>query len=296
MVSICIPTFNGAKYLQEALDSVKQQTYKNIEVIVSDDDSKDVSIVLVEQFKKEVSFPVNIYHHNPKGIGANWNNCIKKANGDYIKFLFQDDILLPHCIERMVAIANKYTNVGFVYSKRLLLFDTKREDYKEWLNLCEELHTHWYTLKICEGVEKGTTYLKDKYFLESPYNKIGEPSAVLLHKSCFKKVGLFSTILNQTLDLEYWYRLMPYFNIAFVDEELIKFRLHAGQATQTNRDIKIKLKEERLLRRIFLMNIFWFLHKSQRKKLLKEILFYKKDLYYKKIKKFLKRVKRKLNL
>ena len=87
LVSVCIPTYNGAPFLQEALDSVSQQTYRNIEVIISDDASNDKTLEIIQDFKAKASFPVSIYHHEPKGIGANWNNCIRKANGKFIKFL-----------------------------------------------------------------------------------------------------------------------------------------------------------------------------------------------------------------
>lgn len=96
LISICIPTFNGEKYLQEALDSVKSQTYQNIEVIISDDNSNDITLQICQNFKEKVSFPVYIYEHDPSGIG---NNCIFYAYGEYIKFLFQDDILETNCLE-----------------------------------------------------------------------------------------------------------------------------------------------------------------------------------------------------
>jgi glycosyltransferase involved in cell wall biosynthesis len=87
LVSICIPTYNGKKYLNEALESVKSQVYKNIEVIISDDNSTDSTLEICNKFKHEVDFPVYIYSHKPSGIGANWNYIIEKANGDFIKFL-----------------------------------------------------------------------------------------------------------------------------------------------------------------------------------------------------------------
>ncbi len=120
LVSICIPTYNGEKYLQEALDSVKAQTYKNIEVIISDDVSKDRTLEICERFKNEVNFPVYIYHHQPAGIGANWNNCIEKASGEYIQFLFQDDILHPICIEEKLKYL-KQNNLKAVCCKREII-------------------------------------------------------------------------------------------------------------------------------------------------------------------------------
>lgn len=288
LVSICIPTFNGAEYLQEALDSVKQQTYNTIEVIVSDDASLDNTLAIVEQFKQSVTFPVNVYNHEPYGIAANWNNCIKKANGQYIKFLFQDDVLLPDCVEKMVALALTEKNVGLVYCKRTIIYNPEVLFDADWVKKFNNLHTFWNELTLKEGVLPGTAYLKDENFLNYPLNKIGEPTAVLLHKDVFKKVGFFSSKLNQELDLEFWYRLMPYFKIGFIDQELIKFRLHGNQATQINK--KSNNKDSKLLPLLFFKHIFKYLHPNEKKKLI--TIIYKNTYFYK----FYSRVRKKLKL
>ena len=98
LVSICIPTYNGEAYLQEALDSIQNQDYQNLEVVISDDNSSDNTVSIIQKFKNEVDFSVTIISHTPKGIGANWNNCIKHAAGTYIKFLFQDENAMPDSI------------------------------------------------------------------------------------------------------------------------------------------------------------------------------------------------------
>src|SRR5690606_24488463 len=87
LVSICIPTYNGAAYIAEALESAIHQTYPHLEIVVSDDASTDATLAIVERFKSKTHIPVSVYHHVPKGIGANWNHCVKQANGAYIKFL-----------------------------------------------------------------------------------------------------------------------------------------------------------------------------------------------------------------
>ncbi len=287
LISICIPTYNGATYLQEALDSVKTQTYKNIEVVVSDDASSDNTLQLIEKFKEEVAFPVHIFNHTPAGIGANWNHCVQKAKGKYIKFLFQDDVLTPTCIEKMVAIAQQHKNVGMVYCKREIIAQEENKFTKNWIKKFANLHTHWNNLVIKTGVLPGKTYLKDANLLDAPQNKIGEPPAVLLHKDVFNKVGYFNTKLKQALDIEYWYRLMPYFDVAFIDEALIKFRLHSQQASQVN--FKTNTPDRKLLPKIFLRKIFWYLHPIQKRKLVLEI--YHNTLYYNFYKSTLRKVK-----
>ena len=158
LVSICIPTYNGAKFLKEALASITLQTYKHIEVIASDDASKDNTLEILEEFKQAVDFPVYIYHHSPCGIGANWNNCIKKANGKYIKFLFQDDVLLTTCIEEMEHVLEQNIEVGLVASKRELIFESDylNEEVNRWINIYGDLQKtlQTQTLKGMNVIDK----------------------------------------------------------------------------------------------------------------------------------------------
>lgn len=270
LVSICIPTYNGAKFIAEAMDSAINQSYQNLEIIVSDDQSKDDTLKIIESYRIKTNIPILVYNHEPQGIGANWNNSVQLANGVFIKFLFQDDVLLPDCIEKMVALAISTENVGLVYCKREILYSHENSFDLNWVKKFSNLHIYWKDLQIKEGVISGKNYLKDSGFLNYPLNKIGEPPAILLHKNVFKKIGFFQTKLNQELDFEYWYRLMPFFNVGFVDEPLIKFRLHSEQATQVNKSTTTK--DSTLLPLILFKYVFKFLHRSQQKKLLKIIV------------------------
>ncbi len=270
LVSICIPTYNGSEFIAEAMNSAISQTFPNLEIVISDDASKDDTINLIESFKKKTEIPIYIHHHQPSGIGANWNHSVKKANGEYIKFLFQDDVLMPTCIERMFDLIGSNENVGLVYCKREIICKTNDKFNVRWLKRFGLLHNHWNGFQVKEGILSGKEYLYDEYLLKDPLNKIGEPPAVLLHKSIFEKVGYFNTKLKQELDFEFWYRLMPYFNVGFVDEKLIKFRLHSNQATQVNKSTTTK--DSTLSPLILFKYVFKYLHRSQQKKLLKMIV------------------------
>ncbi|MDR7372329.1 glycosyltransferase [Flavobacterium aquidurense] len=272
LVSVCLPVYNGEKYLLEALISLKLQTYQNIELIVSDDNSSDNSLKIIDTFKTEVSFPIYVFDHKPKGIGANWNNCANKANGDYIKFLFQDDILSPTCIEKMVKYALKNKNIGLVYSKRDFIYNAANEKNIEWIKLYNNLHLSWKQHSVLDGVvSSGKQLLKDDNIFEFPENKIGEPTAVLIKKEVFRKVGPFSEVLKQTLDIEYWCRVMKYYDVIFIDEKLISFRLHDKQATAINAGNN--LREINLFYQMILGNLFWQLNKNVKKTLFLKYTF-----------------------
>lgn len=291
LVSICLPIYNGEKFLEEALNSVIEQTYKSIELIVSDDNSLDNSLRVITQFKKRVDFPVLVFNHKPNGIGANWNNCVRNSNGKFVKFLFQDDILESTCIEKMVEQALKDDSIGLVYSKRKFLYNSKDFKSIEWIKKYENLHLSWKQNIVLDcKVTNGRKLLKDNNLLKFPINKIGEPTAVLLKKEVFEKIGFFSEALKQDLDIEFWYRSMKFFNVLFIDEALLSFRLHDDQTTAKNS--KTRLDESHLFLNSLYRNLFWQLNKANQK-----ILFFEFHPFGKALKIIInlaKRIKRKI--
>src|SRR5438552_10457927 len=106
LVSICIPTYNGREYLKECLDSVRAQSFKDFEVVICDDQSSDGTLDFARELAKGDKRCRFIQNPSRFGLVGNWNNCIALSRGEWIKFVFQDDLLLPNCLERMVTVAN----------------------------------------------------------------------------------------------------------------------------------------------------------------------------------------------
>ncbi|WP_299276328.1 glycosyltransferase family 2 protein [uncultured Psychroserpens sp.] len=266
LVSICIPTYNGEAYIEEALTSAIEQDYPNLEIIVSDDDSKDNTVAIVKSYEEKTNIPIHIYRHQPKGIGANWNHAVRQSNGEFIKFLFQDDALNPQCISKMMTLMNN-PKVGLVYCKRDFIYKELTPKLEDFISYYGELHQYWEDFKVTQGVLDGKQYLKDRQFLNSPKNKIGEPTNVLLRTSCFERVGYFDEVLQQVLDSDYWYRVMPYYHIGFVNESLAHFRLHDQQASSVNKQREIPDKD--LVYRRYYKHLLRYLHPKNKLKLLK---------------------------
>lgn len=234
LVSICLPTRNGEKYIRQALDSVKKQTYRNIELIISDDQSQDNTLAICEKFVSEVPFPVYIYHHKPNGMGANWNYCIEKSNGKYIKFLFQDDLLEENCIEKMLGhLQGSEPRVAFC--KRKVIDEKGGVVSGKWLNnygdLQEGAGFFFENLKIFKKAHMKLLGRKKPFY----YNFAGEPITMLMEKELWVEVGPFNTHLQQLLDLEYAYRILLKSPILFISEKLVSFRHHADQMSSHNR-------------------------------------------------------------
>ena len=266
LVSICIPTFNGAKYLKEALNSVALQSYTNIEVIISDDASNDDTLEIVQKFKHSVKFPVFIFNHTPNGIGANWNNCIKKANGEYIKFLFQDDVLAPNCIKEMLRAFNFDSKVQLVGCKRNFIVesDSQSDSIKKWILDYKDLQAEFKSIND-EYLILDKSIFRSLNFKRSPLNKVGEPSTVMFKKALVKRIGFFNESLEQILDYEYWYRILKNDSIVVLNKELVSFRVHATQATNINRNKVIK--DYFLYDKILYSKYYKLLHKDLKKQL-----------------------------
>ena len=266
LVSICIPTCNGERYLEEALRSAFAQTYPWLEIIISDDGSNDGTLSIIERLKREAPMPLTMHHHKPAGIGANWNHCVQQATGTYIKFLFQDDLITPDCVQRMVDLALTDDEVGLVYCRRRILFDAADDAQRAWAQRYGILHRSWKGITVEEGILDGRRYLGDANLMQHPFNKIGEPTAVLLKRECFTREGLFDTRLAQSLDYVFWYKVMRHARVGFVDAELATFRLHAGQATQRNATGS-GLIDGKLRQRLYLDLYREFLHPEVRNEL-----------------------------
>ena len=101
-VSIIIPVFNGEKYIKQSIDSIKQQSYKDIEIIVIDDGSSDKTATIVNQYENIITIT-----QDRKGATAARNAGLARSTGEYIKFLDSDDYLSENIIELQVKLANK---------------------------------------------------------------------------------------------------------------------------------------------------------------------------------------------
>ncbi|MFN3360878.1 MAG: glycosyltransferase [Pseudanabaenaceae cyanobacterium] len=229
LVSICIPTYNGAAFLGEALHSALAQTYRPLEIIVSDDASTDRTLAIATEILSQSEIPYRIFQHDRLGLGKNWNYCIEQAAGKYIKFLLQDDRLHPECVEELVNLFehNPHRRLGMVFCRRQLLFS----DETKIADIYADVASKWTKL---ETVNYGHHLLQDPQLLEEPLNKIGEPTNTLILKAVFDRLGNFDPQFQQLIDLDMWWRIMGHYQIGFSDRVLAEFRIHRQQFSQTN--------------------------------------------------------------
>lgn len=204
-VSTIIPTYNRAGWLEEAIRSVLDQTFYDLEVIVVDDASNDSTAEIVRSITDgRVSY---VRHDQNSGAGAARNTGIRVAKGAYIAFQDSDDIWLPQKLEKqMNVIRNAPPEVGVVYSRLLRVEGSKKTRIPSGNRRLREGNLH-------------RALLRDNF--------VGTP-AVLARSECFAKAGLFSEDLPMLEDWELWIRISRHYEFRGMDEVLTVSRATEG--------------------------------------------------------------------
>jgi len=215
-VSICIPTYNYAKYIAECIESVISQTYKDFELIIVDNCSVDNTEEIVKSY---ISSSNKVkYFCNTENIGmtANWNRCLELASGEYVKILCADDLLMPQCLQETMEVLNNNKNIVLLATARLLVDENLTPSGSLRYSNSLELEVG------CNVIKKCLIY----------GNQIGEPSSVVFKRESSSRG--FSSKYTQLTDLEMWFYILEQGDFYFLNEELCMFRQHKNQETKSN--------------------------------------------------------------
>jgi glycosyltransferase involved in cell wall biosynthesis len=236
LVSICIPVYNGEKYLTECLESAISQSYRFIEIVVVDDGSSDSSFDIISDYQQRDS-RIKLFK-NPRNLGlvGNWNECIRSAKGRWIKFIFQDDILATNCIELMMDAAINKSSDFVVCEREFLIHDDSSAVIQDFYR---------NRVKRLEMFFPGGGRIEPPQFfdivLKFPFsNTVGEPCSFFFKKDLVVRFGGFSKDFDQICDFEFAARIGVNVGLYYMPERLINFRVHGGSTSEANHDRKLK--------------------------------------------------------
>lgn len=121
LVSVNVLMYNSSKYIIETLESIKAQTYQNIELIISDDKSTDNTVQLCEEWisknkERFVGYKILVPEANT-GQSGNYNRAFRAATGEWIKEIDGDDLLLPNCLTDLVEYVNENPEAKYVFGR-----------------------------------------------------------------------------------------------------------------------------------------------------------------------------------
>ena len=204
LVSIVIAIYNGEKFLRETIDSLLNQTYKKIEIIVVVNCTNDETIKILESYEDE---RIKIFETNICQLAFNLNYGILQSKGKYIARIDADDIAINTRIEKQLEII-KNNNYDIVGSNIIYIDETGKEiDFKKYN-------------------ENDSDIRKDVYF-KSP---IAHPSVMYKKDIILKNNGYLNGRVSEDYDL--WIRLMRNKDIKFynIQESLLLYRIHNNQS------------------------------------------------------------------
>jgi glycosyltransferase involved in cell wall biosynthesis len=207
IVAVCIPSYNYGRFLERCIESVLQQTYAHIEVIISDDCSSDGSDLVIKKFKDErITY---IRQSQNLGMVPNWRACLAMTNAPYAMLLGADDYLKPRMIEKCISILESEPKVAFCHTAA------------EFVNVEGKIVsvTGAFTPSyVCEGASIVSAFLQGKRVCNS---------ASIFRRSYFDSIGGWSDKYKNCMDLDLWFRMLLQWKVGYVGEILTCFRSHS---------------------------------------------------------------------
>jgi len=212
LVSVIAACYNQACYAIETLESIRNQTYKNIELIIWDDASTDNSVEVIEDWIQKHDIPcVFLKHTENLGICKSLNDAFTHVNGKYLQMTAVDDILLPEKIERQVDILeNSGLDDALVFSDAFLI------------NEKSELHQNKFI-----AYHKHYLNIKSGYFFDELLRGNFIPCMTILYKvEVLKEIGRWDENLRYE-DYDMLLRIAYKYKFIYTNEMTVKYRLHA---------------------------------------------------------------------
>jgi glycosyltransferase involved in cell wall biosynthesis len=208
-ISICIPTYNGEKFIARTIQSVLDQTFSNFEIIVSDDGSTDRTLEIVRSFNDPRI--VRIDSLSKVGAEANWNNSVANARADLIKLICQDDVLYRHCLQTEFEAMSVSANQDVTFCFSLRDFVTPKNRFIKGRRIANSDQKKLSRTQMLRRI------------VRSGGNPIGEPMAVTFRKTAFERAGKFHG--DYVIDLNMWVGLLDVGSALFIPSRLSAFRI-----------------------------------------------------------------------
>lgn len=201
-VSVIIPTYNRARFIEEAIKSVLAQDFEDYEIIVVDDGSNDNTREIVKSFKNK---KIRYFFQENKGRSKARNRAISLAQGQYLAFLDSDDVFLPGKLTKQVKCLDEHPKIGMVYASALTMDENGHKLKKKY-----------------RATSSGFIYKEVAFTVPL---LIIVPT-VMVRKEVIDKVGGFDEKMHSFEDVDLWRRISKEFPVLAISKPLCRIRSH----------------------------------------------------------------------
>ena len=224
LVSICIPTHNRLSFFKQALKSAQRQTYNTIEIVISDNSDDNTTQKYVTTLKDErIKYYRSASRHD---FLFNFDKVEQLANGKYIKYLLDDDLLKPDCVSKMVQVLEQYPKVGVVMAP-LKIIDEKGMSIQPRFYFFRKMK-YLYKYLNQDSYIKKEKIMND--FLTTIY-PCCVPTGIMFRKSLFHSVKGFDKTFKEISDLELCMNFATKMDFYYINEFLSFWRYSHFSAT-----------------------------------------------------------------
>jgi glycosyltransferase involved in cell wall biosynthesis len=210
LVSVVMPVYNAEKYVKESVESILNQTYKNFELIVIDDGSKDKSFEIVAELAAKDKRIKLLKNDRNLGVSATRNKCIDFSDGEYVALMDSDDISLPKRLEKQVAFLSENRELGLLGSS------------VEVINEAGEIVGVW---KYPET--------HDEISVEMIFSSPFASSSVIIRRDAVTRVK-YNEDLIVAEDYDFYSRLSKNTKTHNLKDTLVKYRINSKGLTRNN--------------------------------------------------------------
>ncbi|MCS3904319.1 glycosyltransferase involved in cell wall biosynthesis [Methylohalomonas lacus] len=212
-ISVIIPAYNRGRYIRQTVESVLNQTYTNMELIVIDDGSTDDSRDILEGYGDRITLLEHDGRQN-RGQSASINLGLDRASGEYLAILDSDDYWEPNKIESQVEYLEQHPEIGLVYGNGTAVSGNGEFLY----NIYPPTHLE---------ENKPEKVLLNCYF--------SLPSNALMRMGLLRKAGYFDETLRAGQDHDMAVRIAEVARLAYIDEHLFHYRRHGESISKSNK-------------------------------------------------------------
>ncbi len=222
LISICIPSYKRYEHLIRLLNSITIQSFKNYEIIISDDSPGDEVFKIFQQYQHQL--PIAYFHNNPAlGTPANWNSAIRHAKGSWIKLMHDDDCFVESsALQKFAKAIDENPDADFIFSA----YRNRHEHSTEDMPFVSRIR--W------KALNNSSASLLSK-------NIIGPPSTTLIKKSIHTT---YDERLQWLVDIDFYIRVLTASKFCYIRERLIDIGINEEQVTnKSSRNPAIEIPE-----------------------------------------------------
>jgi glycosyltransferase involved in cell wall biosynthesis len=223
LISVIVPTYNSAEYILETIQTITNQTYDNIEIIVVDDGSTDSTEEIVRAIEdSRISY---IKQLNSGGPAGPRNLAIKASKGEFIAIFDSDDLMNPEKLALEFNALKLTPEAAFVFSNFSIIDNTGKILINDFFS----------TNKVFQMVQKETVDPQGNYIFQPGqlveslfFHNFIATSSILAHKRIFRDLGPFDESLKNTDDYDMWFRIIPSHSSVCIPKVLHQYRNRDG--------------------------------------------------------------------